>query len=64
MIDNIKKKFDIVIKMLLIVKICRFFKSIKGCKFGNECKFLYREKLIDKLESILVEVGKLDGNYK
>lgn len=64
MIDNIKKKPDTVIKTSPTAKTCRFFKSTKGCKFGNECKFLHREKPTDKLESIPAEVGKLDGNHK
>ena len=62
MIDN--KKPDTVIKMSPTAKTCRFFKSTRGCKFGNECQFLHTEKPPDKLGSISEEAGKLDGYHK
>lgn len=61
MIDN---KPDTVFKTSPTAKACRFFKSTRGCKFGNECQFLHTEKPPDKLGSISEEVGKLDGNHK
>ena len=55
---------DAAIKTSTTAKTCRFFKSKRGCKFGNECQFLHTEKPPDKLGSISEEVGKLDGNHK
>lgn len=64
MIDD-KKKPDIkVIKTSPTAKTCRFFKSKRGCKFGNECQFLHTEKPPDKLGSISKEFGILDGNHE
>ena len=59
-----KKQPDTAIKTSPTAKTCRFFKSKRGCKFGNECQFLHTEKPPDKLGSISEEVGKVDGNHK
>lgn len=45
-------------------KICRFFKSKKGCKFGNECQFLHPEKVSNDSGNISQEAGKMIVNKK
>ena len=43
-------------------KTCRFFQSKKGCKFGDECRFLHLEKISNGSESVLHEAELLARN--
>ena len=45
-------------------KICRFFKSKKGCKLGNECRFLHTEKLLNDSTKISQEADKISDDKK
>ena len=45
-------------------KICRFFKSKRGCKSGNECRFLHPEKTSNDSENIPQEASKMIDNKK
>ena len=45
-------------------KICRFFKSKKGCKYGNECQFLHPENASNDVENIPQEGGKMIDSKK
>lgn len=45
-------------------KICRFFQNKKGCKFGNECQFLHREKVSNNSGHISQEAGKMLDDKK
>lgn len=45
-------------------KICRFFKSKKGCKLGNECQFLHTEKLLNDSLKISQEAYQISDDKK
>ncbi|XP_078374133.1 uncharacterized protein LOC144657650 isoform X1 [Oculina patagonica] len=45
-------------------KTCRFFKSKRGCKFGNECQFLHPEKVSNESESMTNEVDEPNDEQK
>uniref|UniRef100_K3X822 C3H1-type domain-containing protein n=1 Tax=Globisporangium ultimum (strain ATCC 200006 / CBS 805.95 / DAOM BR144) TaxID=431595 RepID=K3X822_GLOUD len=38
---------------------CKFFGSAMGCKFGDECKFIHDESLLNKEEGKIATVGKV-----
>lgn len=65
-LDDMNKKPDTadLSKTSSTAKTCRFFKSKRGCKFGNECQFLHPEKVSNESGSIANEVDKPNDEQK